>query len=136
MKTHSMKKSAGVGMALLSVAAAALGQAVTVYRCPGPSGGVEYTNGLTPQQAKGPATIDRFGMQRQVVVSANLEAGAEDLRGVLTSLLAEAAKRPDQMDARIGGIQNTHQHRIDQGPGGYLRDGRRNARRVEPGCAS
>ena len=52
MKTHSMKKSAGVGMALLSVAAAALGQAVTVYRCPGPSGGVEYTNGLTPQQAK------------------------------------------------------------------------------------
>jgi hypothetical protein len=50
MKSHSMKRSAGIGFALLSVAAAALGQSTTVYRCPGPP--VLYTDQITPQQAK------------------------------------------------------------------------------------
>jgi hypothetical protein len=50
MKSHSMKTSAGVGLALLSIAAAAFGQSTTVYRCPGPP--VLYTDQITVQQAK------------------------------------------------------------------------------------
>ena len=50
MKSHSMKKVAWVGAVLLSVAAAALGQTTTVYRCPGPP--VLYTDQITAQQAK------------------------------------------------------------------------------------
>lgn len=50
MKSLSMNGSAGIGLALLSVAAAALGQNATVYRCPGPP--ALYTDQITAQQAK------------------------------------------------------------------------------------
>ncbi len=43
---------------------------------PSPKAGlVELSNVASLAEAKGPATIDRFGMQRQVVVTANLEGG-------------------------------------------------------------
>jgi hypothetical protein len=50
MKLHLSRRSAVAGAALLAMAAAALAQSTTVYRCPGPP--VLYTDQITPQQAR------------------------------------------------------------------------------------
>jgi len=68
-------------------------ESVARLRVPSPKAGlVELSNVATLEQAKGPATIDRFGMQRQVVVTANLVEGkalgdaVEDLSSYVRSL--------------------------------------------------
>ncbi len=49
-------------------------ESISRLMIPSPKAGlVQLTNVASLEPAKGPATIDRFGMQRQVVITANLE---------------------------------------------------------------